>query len=127
MDSHQFFFALKIWNFKNRTSWGHVSTWNSSETIKFPWSHMHTRKSFWKICTHVQPSTRSIAPMRRAQFYCRSKSLVCSNIWRAADWDFQALRSTVDCTWRVPFVMMMLSYLRDRERTKAYRITNGFS
>jgi len=33
---HKFFFVLKIRNFKNWTSWGHVSTWNSSETIKFP-------------------------------------------------------------------------------------------
>ncbi|KYN40639.1 hypothetical protein ALC56_04948 [Trachymyrmex septentrionalis] len=37
---------------------------------------------------------RSVAQTRRAQFYCRTESLVCSNIWRAADWDFRALRST---------------------------------
>lgn len=97
---------------------------NSSEALKFPWFHMRAReKRFWKICTHVQPSTRecNAETRRRAQFYCRSESLVCSNIWRAADWDFLALRSTVDCICRVPFVMTMLSYLRDREWTKARR------
>ncbi|KYN13091.1 hypothetical protein ALC57_14774 [Trachymyrmex cornetzi] len=36
---------------------------------------------------------RSVAQTRRAQFYCRTESLVCSNIWRAADWDFRALKS----------------------------------
>ncbi|KYM96726.1 hypothetical protein ALC62_12518 [Cyphomyrmex costatus] len=35
---------------------------------------------------------RSVTQTRRARFYCQTESLVCSNIWRAADWDFQALR-----------------------------------
>ncbi|KYM81487.1 hypothetical protein ALC53_08051, partial [Atta colombica] len=64
------------------------------KAIKFPWFHMHVGERFRKICTHVQPSTVSVTQTRRAQFYCRTESLVCSNIWRAADWDFRALRST---------------------------------
>jgi len=67
---------------------------NSSKAIKFPWFHMHVGERFRKICTHVQPSIVSVTQTRRAQFYCRTESLVCSNIWRAADWDFRALRST---------------------------------
>ncbi|KYQ51422.1 hypothetical protein ALC60_09477, partial [Trachymyrmex zeteki] len=54
------------------------STDNYDKAIKFPWSHMHIRERFRKICTHVQLSTglHMASPFRNddALIFARSRT-----------------------------------------------------
>lgn len=61
-------------------------------SLKFPRVSAH----FGEHMENIYAYAVEHAQTWRAQFYCRSESLVCSNIWRTADWDFRtrALRIT---------------------------------